>query len=199
MTTIDPALGTTPGADTRAPGSSGAPSGFGTALHQATARLGTPVTLGEMVGLDPLPPGALRDLEAASATTFGAQTSSGGSAGGHPVIEAASAYLGVPYRWGGTDPSTGLDCSGFVQRAFADVGVGLPRVSADQARAGEAVPSLDQARPGDLVYWSGQGRRANHIGIYLGDGKMMHAPRTGDVVKVDDVREAPPTTIRRVA
>lgn len=118
-------------------------------------------------------------------------------AGGR-VIAAAGDYLGVPYRWGGTDPATGLDCSGFVQRVFADLGVSLPRVSADQSRAGQAVPSLAEARPGDLVYWRGRGGRPNHIGIYAGGGQMIHAPRTGDVVKVDSVRSAPPDAIRRV-
>lgn len=183
-----------------APGG-GAPAaapGFDDALAGAQARLGpeTRLTLGQMVGLAPPPAGGAiagaGGLQALSATP------SPGSADGHPAVAAAKEYLGVPYLWGGTDPSKGLDCSGFVQRAFADVGVSLPRVSADQARAGEAVGSLAEARAGDLVYWSGGGSRPNHIGIYLGDGKMLHAPRSGDVVKVDDVRSAPPTTIRRV-
>jgi peptidoglycan DL-endopeptidase CwlO len=117
---------------------------------------------------------------------------------GAQAIQAASQYLGVPYKWGGTNPATGMDCSGFVQRAFADIGVSLPRVSIDQSRAGVAVPSLAEAQPGDLVYWGGRGGRPNHIGIYLGNGQMMHAPRSGDVVKIDNVRSAPPDAIRRV-
>ena len=198
MTTIDPATGTASGEGTSAPGGAGAP-GFAPALDAATARLGLPVTLGEMVGLDPLPPAALQALETASAPLAAAERTLASTDASHPVIDAARAYLGVPYKWGGTDPASGLDCSGFVQIAFADIGVSLPRVSADQARAGEPVASLAEARPGDLVYWSGGGRRPNHIGIYLGDGKMLHAPRSGDVVKVDDVRTTAPTTIRRVA
>lgn len=115
----------------------------------------------------------------------------------HPAVQSASEYLGVPYKWGGTNPDVGLDCSGLVQRAFRDVGVELPRVSADQSRAGEAVSGgLANARPGDLVYYAGSS--TNHIGIYLGEGQMLHAPRRGEDVQVDSVRQSEPTTVRRV-
>ena len=110
------------------------------------------------------------------------------------VVSDARTYLGVPYVWGGTDPAKGLDCSGLVQRVYADLGIDLPRVSQDQARVGTAVPSLAQARPGDLVCF---GTPADHIGIYIGDHKMIVAPKSGDVVKVQDVYRTP-STIRRV-
>ncbi len=110
------------------------------------------------------------------------------------VVSDARTYLGVPYVWGGTDPAKGLDCSGLVQRVYADLGIDLPRVSQDQARVGTAVPSLAQARPGDLVCF---GTPADHIGIYIGDHKMIVAPKAGDVVKVQDVYRTP-STIRRV-
>lgn len=186
------------------PSSPDAAAGFADALARAdgatASRQGT-VTLGQMIGLAPAPPAPIETpgLQTLSAPSAPDASSTVGEAGSHPALEAASAYLGVPYKWGGTSASTGFDCSGFVQQAFDDIGVRLPRVSADQARAGEPVASLAQAKPGDLVYWSGRGGSSNHIGIYMGEGKMMHAPRTGDVVKVDDVRSAPPTTIRRVA
>lgn len=123
----------------------------------------------------------------------------GGTGAGERVIAAAKQYLGVPYLWGGTDPARGLDCSGFVQRAFRDIGVELPRVSADQARAGRPVASLSDARAGDLVAfdWSAERPGIDHIGIYLGDNKMIAAPRRGDVVKVQDITR-PPAVIRRV-
>lgn len=113
---------------------------------------------------------------------------------GGDVVAAARRYLGVPYRWGGTDPRTGLDCSGFVQRVYRDLGIDLPRVSRDQARAGRPVASLAEARPGDLVAF---GSPVDHIGIYVGDGKMIVAPRSGEVVRVQEVYRTP-TAIRRI-
>jgi hypothetical protein len=108
------------------------------------------------------------------------------------VVEAARRYLGVPYRWGGTDPATGLDCSGLVQRVFADLGVDVPRTVADQRHAGTAVASMADARPGDLlVFDSASSPSGRHIGIYVGDGQMIAAPRKGEdvgIMKVwDDV------------
>ncbi len=91
-------------------------------------------------------------------TTTAADAAAGG-VGGDAVITAARKYLGVPYLWGGTDPS--------------NLGIDLPRVARDQAKVGTAVPSLAEARPGDLVAF---GSPVDHIGIYVGDGKMIVAP-----------------------
>ena len=113
---------------------------------------------------------------------------------GQAAAADATKYLGVPYVWGGTDPATGLDCSGLVQRVYADLGITLPRVAADQAQAGVAVPSLAQALPGDLVTF---GQPADHIGIYLGNGMMIDAPHAGAAVRVEAV--GTPTAIRRIA
>lgn len=109
------------------------------------------------------------------------------------LVSAAEQYLGVPYLWGGTNPDVGLDCSGFTQRAFRDVGIELPRVSRDQARAGAPVASLAEARPGDLLAF---GDPVNHVAIYLGDGMMIHAPRRDDQVKIEAI-DRPITHIRR--
>jgi soluble lytic murein transglycosylase-like protein len=130
--------------------------------------------------------------------TPGATDASNGSASGalsgDHVVADARRYLGVPYLWGGTDPAKGLDCSGFVQRVYKDLGIDLPRVSQDQVHAGTAVPSLAQARPGDLITF---GSPADHIGIYVGNNKMIDAPKTGDVVKVQDIYRTP-SSIRRI-
>jgi len=117
----------------------------------------------------------------------------GAAANGPAVVSDAERYLGVPYVWGGTDPSSGLDCSGLVQRVFGDLGISMPRVAADQAMQGTPVPSLADAQPGDLVTY---GSPAEHIGIYIGNGMMIDAPHTGASVRVDSV--GTPTSIRRI-
>lgn len=118
----------------------------------------------------------------------------GASSDARPVTETAMDYLGVPYVWGGTDPSSGLDCSGFVLNVFRRHGVELPRVSRDQAQVGQPVASLDQARPGDLLFFH---EPVSHVAIYLGEGRMIHAAGTGKDVRITDVY-ATPTHIRRV-
>lgn len=119
---------------------------------------------------------------------------SGSGVDGDDVVDTASKYLGIPYRWGGTNPSTGLDCSGLVQLVYKELGYDLPRVSRDQARAGTPVASIADARPGDLVAF---GSPVRHIGIYVGDGRFLEAPRTGDVVKISPMRNDV-TAIRRI-
>lgn len=131
----------------------------------------------------------------AGAVVAGGGGGGAGAATGEDLVAAARQYLGVPYVWGGESlDEGGLDCSGLVLRSLADLGVtGVPRVARDQATLGTEVPSLDQALPGDLVVLSG----GSHIGIYVGDGKMIDAPKPGASVTVRDVY-AEPTTIRRV-
>jgi hypothetical protein len=131
-------------------------------------------------------------LKTSSTATVGTADSS--ITGRDKVVQEARKYLGIPYLWGGTDPEKGLDCSGLVQLVYGNLGIDLPRVSRDQAKAGTAVPSLDEAQPGDLLAF---GSPVHHIGIYIGGGKMIEAPRTGLDVRVTDVYETP-TAIRRV-
>jgi cell wall-associated NlpC family hydrolase len=97
------------------------------------------------------------------------------------VVGIAMQYLGVPYRWGGASPS-GFDCSGLVMYVYAQVGVSLPHSSYSQYGMGSPV-SRDQLQAGDLVFFDGLG----HVGIYVGGGSFIHAPHTGDVVKISSM------------
>jgi hypothetical protein len=130
------------------------------------------------------------------ASELAAVQGDGSAAGttGDAAVASAKKYLGVPYVFGGTNPATGLDCSGLVQRAFSDLGIKLPRLAADQAKVGQGVTTLAQAKPGDLLAF---GQPVDHIAIYVGDGKMIAAPHTGDHVKIESVYTTP-TAIRRV-
>jgi hypothetical protein len=110
-----------------------------------------------------------------------------------PAVDAAQQHLGVPYVWGGESPS-GFDCSGLVRYVYGQLGVDLPRTAADQARVGQPVAGLADALPGDLLAFHDP---VDHIGIYAGNGLMVVAPKTGDVVKVQNVYDTP-TAIRRV-
>ncbi len=100
------------------------------------------------------------------------------------VVSIALQYLGVPYVWGGSSPATGFDCSGFTSYVYAQVGVYLPHHAASQYSMGTPV-SFDQLAPGDLVFFSGLG----HVGIYIGGGQFVHAPHTGDVVRISSLSE----------
>ena len=101
------------------------------------------------------------------------------------VLTAAASRIGRPYVWGAAGPDA-FDCSGLVQWAYAQAGVRMPRVTTGQWATGPRIP-LSQARPGDLLFWRRDPTNPgylSHVAIYWGDGKMIHAPRTGDVVKI---------------
>jgi len=132
-------------------------------------------------------------LEAAARARVNSQstTSSSQAPTGAPpsryggVVGIAMQYLGTPYRWGGSSPSTGFDCSGFVMYVFSRVGVSLPRVVSAQYRVGKPV-SRSALRPGDIVFFDGLG----HDGIYIGGGRFVHSPSSGDVVKISSIHDS---------
>jgi cell wall-associated NlpC family hydrolase len=94
------------------------------------------------------------------------------------AVQIANHLTGVPYRWGGSSPQSGFDCSGLVQYVYGKLGIRLPHYSAGQYALGHRV-ARGSLRAGDLVFFSGLG----HVGIYAGGGKFIHAPRSGETVR----------------
>ncbi|MGW6733438.1 NlpC/P60 family protein [Streptomyces sp. NPDC055013] len=109
------------------------------------------------------------------------------------AVAAAHSALGKPYVWGANGPS-GFDCSGLIQWSYAQAGVGLPRTSQGQRYAGRQVP-LSEAQPGDVVTYRGD---ASHVGMYVGNGQVIHAPYPGAPVRYDPVGMMPGATVTRV-
>jgi cell wall-associated NlpC family hydrolase len=131
---------------------------------------------------------AQAESQAASTNSFGFSASVDGSTVAPPsryggVVGIAMRYLGVRYVWGGSSPS-GFDCSGLVMYVYAQVGVSLPHYTGAQWTYGVPVSKSD-LQPGDLVFFDGLG----HVGIYVGGGNFIHAPQTGDVVKISNLNE----------
>ena len=106
------------------------------------------------------------------------------------LVLNAMGFLGVPYKRGGSTESTGFDCSGFVRATYErTLGLVLPRRAAEQANATTPIKK-EELRPGDLVFFNTMRRTFSHVGIYVGEGKFIHAPRAGAKVRVEDMRQA---------
>jgi cell wall-associated NlpC family hydrolase len=144
------------------------------------------------------PSSSLLGLTDGGMTDTGATAASGTatSVNGASVVADAEQYLGVPYQWGGTNPTTGFDCSGLVQHVYGDLGISLPRTSQQQATVGTPVDSVADAQPGDLVFFEPSAGGPGHVGIYIGNGQMIDAPHTGTDVRIQPVGQ--PSAIRRV-
>jgi peptidoglycan DL-endopeptidase CwlO len=153
--------------------------------------------LQSQLGITPTATTATAANGASFATALSDATTKGGTSGGvtgDQIVTSAKKYLGTKYTFGSTDPSKGLDCSALVQRAYKDLGIELPRNSWQQAKAGTEVKSLKEAKPGDILAFDSP---VDHVAIYLGNNKMIAAPKPGDHVKIQSVYETP-THIRRV-
>jgi cell wall-associated NlpC family hydrolase len=111
-----------------------------------------------------------------------------GSVIGTQVATQALSYLGQPYVWGGANPQTGFDCSGLVHYLYAQHGISLPRVADAQARVGTSIPPSG-LQAGDAVFFADSSGYIGHEGLYLGNGQFVHAPHTGDVVKISSLLE----------
>jgi cell wall-associated NlpC family hydrolase len=107
------------------------------------------------------------------------------------ILATAERYLGTRYRYGGASPREGFDCSGFVQYVFAKHGIELPRTSQQQAHTGDALPlSIAALKPGDLLLFASGGRRVNHVAIYVGNNRILHASAGAGRVVYDDLTTA---------
>ena len=103
------------------------------------------------------------------------------------LVVNAMGFLGVPYKWGGTDADTGFDCNGFVVSVYQQsIGLLLPRKAEQQAAATQKIEQTD-LQPGDLVFFNTMRRAFSHVGIYVGNGKFIHAPRAGAEVRVESM------------
>ena len=110
----------------------------------------------------------------------------GAPAGAGPqAVRLALAQIGVPYAWGGAAPG-GFDCSGLVYWAYGQLGIPLPRVAEDQAAVGVPVARQD-LQPGDVVFFADSSGYVHHEGLYLGNGEMVHAPQSGETVRIERI------------
>lgn len=130
----------------------------------------------------------VRSLFAASSIAGAAAASAPAAQSEGPIarmLHRALSLLGTPYRWGGTTPEGGFDCSGLVGYVYRNnLGIELPRISRDMARVGELIRDRDALAEGDIVFFSRKGKHVDHVGIYLGNGQFLHAPRTGKDVEI---------------
>jgi len=120
-----------------------------------------------------------------------------GSGKGSDAAAYAQKFVGNPYSYGGTSLTNGTDCSGFVQSVYKKYGVSLPRTSGSQAGSGKKV-DLDSVKPGDIIYYS-SGGRVNHVALYIGGGKVVHASDRRTGIKISNMRYRTPSGARRVA
>jgi cell wall-associated NlpC family hydrolase len=106
------------------------------------------------------------------------------------LVATALDLLGAPYRRGGTNAETGFDCSGFVRSIYSQaIGLMLPRSANQQAAATQTIDKKE-LQPGDLVFFNTMRRTFSHVGIYIGDGKFVHSPRSGQTVRVEDMQDS---------
>ncbi len=104
------------------------------------------------------------------------------------AARTAERFVGIPYQWGGNNVVEGMDCSGFARAVYNLCGVNIPRTSGEQFRTGDAVDQQN-LRDGDLVFFGATESQINHVGIYVGNGRFVHAPRRGDDIKTSSLNE----------
>jgi cell wall-associated NlpC family hydrolase len=112
------------------------------------------------------------------------------NAGLDDISLAAMSLIGTPYRWGGNTPQTGFDCSGLVVYVIKNTRQkNVPRTTTEMGKYGQSL-SLETPAPGDLVFFNTMGESHSHVGIYVGQGRFVHAPSTGGTVRIEDIRNS---------
>lgn len=155
----------------------------------------------DAAGNDPLMAATLSDMTGKGAAKAKkpeeAQMGASGKAG--ELIDLAKTQLGVQYVYGAREWGKALDCSGFTQQAYARIGIGIGGDTYTQVTQGQEVGDISQAKPGDLVFFTGDigMRRNGHVGIYLGNGQFIHAPNSRSQVRIDPIGNRGITAIRR--
>jgi cell wall-associated NlpC family hydrolase len=147
------------------------------------------MTRSTLISLDRLPlrarPASLR-LQPVTSSFTDVHARHGGMLGPQAVA-IAKRYLGIPYVWGGASPTGGFDCSGLVMYVYKQLGITLDHYAAWQFLEGKRI-APDDLQPGDLVFWEPKADGPGHVGMYVGDGKMINAPHTGDVVRIVSIQ-----------
>lgn len=115
--------------------------------------------------------------------TFATTSSNNSTSLVSSLIAKAKNFIGLPYRFGGTSPVSGFDCSGFMQYVYKQNGVDLPRTSQAMASSGRSV-ARGELKAGDMVFFRTEGSRISHVGMYIGDNQFIHAPRTGRSIEI---------------
>jgi cell wall-associated NlpC family hydrolase len=159
---------------------------LGIGLHFGGGRQRSSPVYSRRTSSSDTPPRAPRPSRPTTRTTWPVSTTSASGAA-RRVVSTGEQYIGTPYRYGGTSPRTGFDCSGFVQYVYGQQGVNLPRTSRQMAGSGIAVnPSRRSLEVGDLMLFS-QGGRISHVAIYAGNGRFIHSSSSGNGVRYDDL------------
>lgn len=157
-------------------------------IRQPNPIKGTDTTLAG--NLSDRKPGNGGDIPAFGSYSAGTEAQKEPAVSGMGVIAARTAerFVGIPYLWGGNNVVDGLDCSGFVRAVYNLCGFALPRVARDQYQVGEVI-ALEQIKEGDLIFFGPSPAKIKHVGMYVGGGQFVHAPKRGDAIRITSIRD----------